>query len=149
MSTRHGGLTGAPIFSFVLGVSTIILVATCTSAAASGQSRRVAAGSWGGMGIGMVITGTGARIEYDCAHGTISEPLRLGADGRFDVRGLHFPEHGGPVREGEEPRGRPVRYTGHVTGENMTLTVRHEESDTPAGSYKLVRGKTGRIRKCL
>jgi hypothetical protein len=101
------------------------------------------------MGIGMVVTETGARIEYDCAHGTISELLRLDADGRFDVKGLHFREHGGPVREGEESWGDPVRYTGQVTGENMTLTVRHEESDTPAGSYKLVRGKTGRIHKCL
>jgi hypothetical protein len=148
MSIRYGGPTGARI-SFSLGVSIFILVTTCTSAAASGQSRRIAEGSWGGMGIRMVITRTGARIEYDCAHGTITEPLRLDAGGRFDLKGLHFPEHGGPIREGEEPRGRPVRYTGHVTGENMTLTVRHEESDTPAGSDKLVRGKTGRIHKCL
>jgi hypothetical protein len=149
MSTRHGGLTGAGIFSFVLGVSSFILVATCSSAAASGQSRRVAAGSWGGMGIGMVVTRTGARIEYDCAHGTIGKPLLLDAEGRFDLKGLHFPEHGGPVREGEEPRGRPVRCTGQVTGDTMTLTVRPEGSDRDTGSYKLVRGKTGRIHKCL
>ena len=149
MSTRHGGPIGAKIFSFVLGVSTFILVATCTSAAASGHSRRLDAGSWGGMGIRIVVTTTGARIEYVCAHGTISGPLRLDAEGRFDVKGLHFPEHGGPVREGEEARGRPVRFTGRVTGDTLTLTVRPEGSDTDSGSYKLVRGKTGRIHKCL
>jgi hypothetical protein len=97
----------------------------------------------------MDVTETGARIEYDCAHGTIGEPLLLDADGRFDVKGLHFREHGGPVREGEETRGDPVRYTGQVTGENMTLTVRPEGTDKPADSHTLVRGKTGRIRKCL
>ena len=149
MSTHHGGLTGAAIFSLVLGTSSFLLGATCSGAAASGESRRVAAGSWGGMGIGMVVTETGARIEYDCAHGTISEPLLLDADGRFDVKGLHFREHGGPVREGEDSNGRPVRCSGQVTGDTMTLTVTPEGSDAPIGSYKLVHGKTGRIHKCL
>jgi hypothetical protein len=149
MSKRHGGLSGAAIFSLALGTSSFLLGATCSGAAASGESRRVAAGSWGGMGIAMTVTETGARIEYDCAHGSISEPLLLDADGRFDVKGLHFREHGGPAREGEETRGDPVRYTGQVAGENMTLTVEHEQSDAPADSYKLVRGKTGRIHKCL
>ncbi len=149
MSTHHGGLSGAAIFSLVLGTSSFLLGATCSGAAASGESRRVAAGSWGAMGIAMTVTETGARIEYDCAHGAISEPLLLDADGRFDVKGLHFREHGGPVREGEESRGDPVRYTGQVTGENMDLTVKPEGSDTPIGSHTLVRGKTGRIHKCL
>jgi hypothetical protein len=149
VSTRHGRLTGTGIFSFVFGASSFVLVATCSGAAASGQTRRVAAGSWGGTGIGMEVTRTGARIEYDCAHGTIGEPLLLDAEGRFDLKGLHFPEHGGPVREGEEPGGQPVRYTGRVTGDTMTLTVRPEGSDREADSYKLVLGKTGRIHKCL
>jgi len=149
MSRRPGGLSGAAILSLVLGTSSLFLGATCSGVTASGESRRVAAGSWGGMGIRIEVTETGAQIEYDCAHGTISEPLLLDADGRFDVKGLHFREHGGPVREGEEARGDPVRYTGRVTGENMTLTVRSEGSDTHAGSYELVRGKTGRLHKCL
>ena len=58
-------------------------------------------------------------------------------------------EHGGPIREGEESRGQPVRYTGQVTGDTMTLTVTPEGSDSSMGSYKLARGKTGRIHKCL
>ena len=143
------GLSGAAILSLVLGTSSLLLGATRSGVAARGESRRVAAGSWGGIGIGMVVTGTGARIEYDCAHGTIGEPLLLDADGRFEVKGLHFREHGGPVREGEEERGEPVRYTGRVTGENMTLTVARAEGEEPAGTYELVFGKIGRVRKCL
>jgi hypothetical protein len=114
-----------------------------------GETKRVAAGNWGGMGIAMEVTESGTRIEYDCAHGTINQPLLLDAQGRFNVKGLHFREHGGPIREGEESRGQPVRYMGQVTGDTMTLTVRPEGSDRDTGSYKLVRGKTGRIHKCL
>ncbi len=114
-----------------------------------GETKRVAAGQWGAMGVGMEVTESGARIEYDCAHGTIDEPLVLDADGRFDVKGLHFREHGGPIREGEESKGMPVRYVGQVTGDTMALSVKPEGSDTPIGNHQLVRGKTGRIHKCL
>lgn len=114
-----------------------------------GDTKRVAAGAWGAAGIAMDITASGARIEYDCAHGTITEPLVLDADGRFDVKGRHSREHGGPVREGEDSNGQPVRYTGQVTGDTMTLTVMPEGSDTAISSHTLVRGKTGRIHKCM
>jgi len=97
----------------------------------------------------MEVTESGARIELDCAHGTISEPILLDSEGRLDVKGLHFREHGGPIREGEESRGEPVRYAGQVTGDTMTLTIKSEGSDTAIGTYKLVHGKAGRIRKCL
>ena len=114
-----------------------------------GDTKRVAAGAWGAAGIAMDITASGARIEYDCAHGTITEPLVLDADGRFDVKGRHSREHGGPVREGEDSNGQPVRYTGQVTGDTMTLTVMPEGSDTAISSHTLVRGKAGRIHKCM
>lgn len=97
----------------------------------------------------MEVTESGARIEYDCARGTISGPLVLDSDGRFAVKGRHFHEHGGPVRHGEDSNGQPVRYTGQVAGDAMTLTVTPEGSDTAISSHTLVRGKTGRLRKCL
>src|SRR6266404_4607647 len=49
--------------------------------------RTVAVGDWGGRHIRLSVTERGATIEYDCANGTIEEPLLLGRDGRFDVRG--------------------------------------------------------------
>ncbi len=114
-----------------------------------GGTKRAQAGPWGAMGVAMEVTESGARIEFDCAHGTIGEPLLLDSEGRFDVKGLYFREHGGPVREGEESKGQPVRFTGQVTGEDMTLTIKSPESDAAIGSYTLVRGKSGRLRKCL
>lgn len=114
-----------------------------------GDTKRAPAGPWGAPGIAMEVTESGARIEFDCAHATISEPLLLDSEGRFDVKGLFFREHGGPIHEGEESKGQPVRYTGQVAGEDMTLTIKPQESDTPLGSYNLVRGKPGRLHKCL
>ena len=107
------------------------------------------AGQWGAMGIAMEVTEYGARIEYDCAHGTIDQPLVLDAEGRLDVKGLHYREHGGPIRQEEVSRGVPVRYVGQVTGDTMTVTVTPDGSDSPIGNHQLVRGKMGRIHKCL
>ena len=126
-----------------------VAAATLGSGPSGRDTRHVAPGTWGANGIAMEVTEAGARIEYDCARGTITEPLVLDADGGFHVKGRHFREHGGPVRDGEESNGQPVRYTGRVTGDTMTLAVRPEGSDTAISSHTLVRGKTGRIHKCL
>ncbi len=128
----------------------LALAAAILGAGASGgDTKRAQAGPWGALGVSMEVAESGARIEFDCAHATIGEPLLLDSEGRFDVKGLYFREHGGPVREGEESKGQPVRFTGQVTGEDMTLTIKPEGSDTPIGSYNLAHGKTGRLRKCL
>ena len=121
----------------------------CLGSAEADEAKRVRAGQWGATGIAMEVTESGARVEFDCAHGSIGEPLLLDSDGRFDVKGLFFREHGGPIRQGEETKGQPARYAGQVAGENMTLTVKPEESDTPIGSFNLAHGKAGRLRKCL
>jgi len=141
MSSPVASLSGLCAFalaaaSFALGLS-------------GGDTKRAQAGPWGALGIAMDVTESGARIEFDCAHGTIGEPILVDSEGRFDVKGLHFREHGGPIREGEESKGEPVRYVGQVTGDSMTLTIKSEGSDTAIGSYTLVHGKSGRLRKCL
>ncbi len=141
MSSPVASLSGLCAFalaaaSFALGLS-------------GGDTKRAQAGPWGALGIAMDVTESGARIEFDCAHGTIGEPILVDSEGRFDVKGHHFREHGGPIREGEESKGEPVRYVGQVTGDSMTLTIKSEGSDTAIGSYTLVHGKSGRLRKCL
>ena len=137
MSAKNGAA-----LAFLAGVA-------CLAAAAGGGSRRASSGSWGATGIHLEVTDSGGTLDYDCAHGTISEPLVLDSDGRFEVKGRHFREHGGPVRENESNEGIAVRYVGRISGDTMTLTVRPEGGDEPIGNYTLVRGKTGRIRKCL
>jgi hypothetical protein len=110
---------------------------------------RMTKGTWGGNHISMEVTEEGAQIEYDCAHGTISEPLKTDSDGKFSARGLHFRERGGPVREGSEARGEPVVYSGTTDGKVVTFTVTNSATDEVIGTFTLSHGKASRIIKCL
>jgi len=105
-------------------------------------------GQWGGEHIAMEVTEAGATIEYDCAHGRITEKISLNADGKFEAKGFHTRERGGPVREGENDE-EPAVYRGSVKDETMTLTVELTTNNESAGTFTLKQGKTGRIRKCL
>jgi hypothetical protein len=69
--------------------------------------------------------------------------------GRFDVKGTHTPEHGGPVREDEKLISRPARYAGRVDGGRMTLTVTLTDSGEILGTFALTQGVAGRLTKCL
>jgi hypothetical protein len=82
----------------------------------------ISIGKWGGMHIGMEVTGEGARLDFDCAQATISQPLKVGADGSFNVPGLYLAEHGGPVRSNENQTGKPAHFKGRVAGKTMTLS---------------------------
>ncbi len=117
--------------------------------AVNGKAERVQTGLWGGEHIRMQVSDEGARIEYDCAHGTISEPLVTDSGGRFDVKGSHTKERGGPVREGEHSDGQPARYSGRIDGQAMTLTVTLAERKETVGTFNLTYGKSPRIVKCL
>jgi hypothetical protein len=113
------------------------------------KPRAIANGTWGGQHIQMTINDGAARIEYDCANGTITGPLKIDSRGRFELRGIHRAEHGGPVRSDEEESGQPAKYTGWTDGKKMTLTVTLMDSKTEIGTFELTRGHSGRVFKCL
>lgn len=114
----------------------------------SSQKRVVAAGVWGGEHISLEVTQDGARIEYDCAHGSVGRAIVLDRRGRFDVTGTYAEEHGGPVRQQEPDRSYPVRYTGQVTGNKMRLTVRRTDVRESLGTFTLVHGREPSLVKC-
>ena len=114
-----------------------------------GGSPSVATGTWGGDHIAMEATDKGAQVEFDCAHGSIDEPLTLDDDGRFDAKGLYAAESPGPQREDQNRQGRPARYTGRVQGRTMTLTISLAESGETVGPFTLTRDRTSKITKCL
>ena len=105
-------------------------------------------GKWGGQGVAMEIGDKGGTIEFDCAHGTISERITANANGTFAVKGTFIREHPGPIRKDEDPQASAVTYSGTVDGENMTLTISPEGNGETLGTYKLTQGKEGRLRKC-
>jgi hypothetical protein len=109
----------------------------------------VSTGVWGGQHIRMQVTERGASIEYDCAHGTIEERLVIDSSDRFEVKGMHVKERGGPVREGEASEGESARYAGHINGQTMTLTVTLTHTNENIGTFTLAYGKAPRLMKCL
>ena len=112
------------------------------------QTEGLATGIWGGEHIALQVNASGASIDYDCAHGSITGRIVPDNKGKFVVKGLHVKEHPGPVRQDEDTTGQPATYTGVSNGESVTLTVRLTATDETLGPYILTRGRTGRVRKC-
>src|SRR6266566_1134642 len=44
-------------------------------------------GVWGGQGVAMDVEDNGATLEFDCAHGKISEKMVADNNGKFRVKG--------------------------------------------------------------
>ena len=106
-------------------------------------------GAWGGRSVALLVTGAGGVLEYDCAAGTIDQPLQPEAGGRFSATGTHTPGQGGPVREGDIPEVFPARYDGEVSGDTMTLTVTLVASGQSVGAFTLTRDASPRLTRCL
>jgi hypothetical protein len=136
----------------------ILLINSCPAS----NVKALPEGDWGGTHIRLSVTGNGAAIEYDCGHGTVDQKIELDEEGRFDVQGTHEDETGGPVRDitaidergnsqtnAARTRGKPARYTGRVTAEGMTLTVKLTDTSRTIGEFSLRRGVTPRLHKCL
>ena len=105
-------------------------------------------GLWGGDHIRLEVSEGGARVEYDCAHGTVDVRIAVDRRGRFRAAGRHFEEHGGPVRQDEQLKNYPVRYTGQVKGGVMKLTVARADTGARVGTFTLTRGQEPLIVKC-
>jgi hypothetical protein len=146
---RH--LKRATVFAaFCLGVAS--LAGACGASPTvptMAQGSTIRAGTWGGEHIGLQASTTGASLDYDCAHGTIEHAMTLDSRGRFDLRGRHVVERGGPVREDDDQAGRPASYVGSVVGDVMMLTVTFTDTGERVGIFSLTFGKSPVVRKCL
>jgi hypothetical protein len=126
------------------GAIAALSLAGCTSVP---QAAVAETGDWGGIHVGLHLTESGGRLEYDCANGTIG-PVLVGPGGRFLAEGTHTPGHGGPVREGEVLPTYPAHYSGVVSGSRITLQGRLD-SGVVLGPFTLMRGAPPQIFRCL
>jgi len=113
---------------------------------AAEDARAVATGAWGGEHILLEVSEKGAEAEFDCAGGQITQPITLDKHGDFDVAGTFTPEHGGPVRRDVDAPAAPARYSGHVDGHTMSLTVTLGKEKV--GFFTLTRGSHPILKKC-
>jgi len=116
-----------------------------TTPATSGGEKL--SGLWGGLHVTLESSDQGSTLEFDCASGSISEPILLDSGGRFDVPGSYTRQGPGPTREGVAHDTR-AHYSGRVTGETMELEVRLEGASKPIFDLALTRGKQGKVTKC-
>ena len=112
------------------------------------HASRTIAGSWGGVGASLEVPEKGpARIELDCAHGSIQAPLEVGPDGTFTWPGTFAGERGGPTRQ--ENRDEPVaNYRGALDGDTLTITITIESGKSTVGPLLLQKDRVPRLRKC-
>jgi hypothetical protein len=109
--------------------------------------QRKVTGQWGGQGISMEVTDAGATLDFDCASGSITEPIVVDRSGKFSVKGSFSRHRPGPTRE-DDDRGEPASYSGTVDGENLSLTITLTRNTEKVGDFTLTHGKVGRIRRC-
>ena len=133
----------------ILNVSLLLIVWIFYSGCSSSVSQIDLKGTWGGEHIGVMVSDSSATLEYDCAHGTIDEPIIPDEDGNYEVSGVHIIEHGGPIRSDEVPDEHPALYKGHIVGNQMTLILVLTDTDTEVDTFSLSRGVNPLIYKCL
>lgn len=122
-----------------------LLFVAC-AAAASGSD--VLSGHWGGNGVSLDATASGATLEFDCGSATIDEPIAV-RDGAFAVAGHVAPGTHGPTRNGDAPKLLAARFEGTVSGDAMQLVVTLTESGETFGRLALTRDAAARLHRCM
>jgi hypothetical protein len=133
---------GIARFARAIGGLALVLMTACGTP----SEPSMLTGVWGGEHVLLTIADASAHLEFDCAHGEI--PSRLPA-APFSIAGTFVREHGGPIRDGENPDTHPALYVVTTSGNVMTLTIRLTDSGEMVGTFTLTRGASGRVFKCL
>jgi hypothetical protein len=107
---------------FVLTGSALGLLASACSSSSATEAGIVPGtlgpGKWGGPSAGLEITSTSGTARFDfCADGTVTVPVLLTPDGRFDVPGTYVRNIGPSVQ------AKSARYVGLWRPTSITLTV--------------------------
>ncbi|MCM3869993.1 MAG: hypothetical protein ND895_04780 [Pyrinomonadaceae bacterium] len=110
---------------------------------------KLAEGVWGGPHIIMEVTADNAVITYDCAVGTIDEPIEIDQDGRFAVRGTLTRQRRGSVRSDETPDRHPAHYAGRVESKSMTLVVTLPSTNEAEGTFYLKHDERPELTRCM
>ncbi len=143
-------MTPSPVRRIRRQVLAALTATSLVVACAAGFPGRVPTGAWGGPHAGMVVSDTGAEIEYDCGAGRITVPLALDAHGDFNLPGLYLREGPGPVPADDSLIPKlAARYTGHTNGKTMSLTMTVTDGSIPTQTYSLTYGGNPNVFKCL
>jgi hypothetical protein len=127
-------------------LSVSLLALSLAGCAALPQKPPFLTDQWGGPHAGLTLEGGGGRLVFDCAAGTIDEPIANG--GAFEVQGTYMPGRGGPVRVGEIYISKKATYSGTVEKDVLQLSVALDDGEQ-LGPFTLTRGVPPQITRCL
>jgi len=105
-------------------------------------------GIWGGQHAGIAFQGGLAEVKFDCAAGSIDEPVYPAKDGSFTARGTFRAGSPGPVKVGQIFRSQPATYSGKVDKHVMTLSIELEDG-TNGGPFTLNENAPPQLTRCL
>ncbi|HEV8407718.1 MAG TPA: hypothetical protein VGQ34_07250 [Sphingomicrobium sp.] len=132
-------------------VAAAILVSSCDTI--PGEPEHII-GIWGGPHAGLEVQGGLADVQFDCASGTIDDPLYPAADGTFAVKGTYRTGAPGPIKVGEYFRSQSAIYSGQVakaatkTGPRlMTFRVALDDGTT-LGPFTVQQGMPPQLTRC-
>lgn len=133
-----------------MAVLAVLAAAGLAAACAPHYPTRVPLGNWGGPHAGMIVSDSGAEVEYDCGAGRITAPMLLDGRGNFDLPGLFIRSGPGPSPANDSLLPTyPARYTGHTDGHTMTFTMTVANDSIPPQSYTVAYGANPNVLKCL
>ena len=83
------------------------------------DATRIAAGTWGGSGAGVIVTDSALHVHIGCSFGDVLGVVALNANGTFSSDGSYMPR-AYPIAIGPAV---PARFSGKVQGRALTITV--------------------------
>ena len=124
----------------------LILLATVLAACYANPSdpAGLISGVWGGDNAGVIATDSSAHVHIGCTLGDTKSPIHPDAHGNFDVTGTYNVD-AYPVDRGIL---HPARFSGHVSGNELTLTVTLTDTGAQLGPVTLERGKEPKMGPC-
>ena len=133
---------------FLVLTSLIGIAAACSDRYAPAANASVQRGVWGSSRASLAIADTGATLQIlsfgTCygSYGQVKQPL---ATGRFDLPGTYTQLIGAYPGKLEYA----ARYSGTVTGNQLSITVSVPTLQTTFGPFVLVYGLTSAWSPCL
>jgi hypothetical protein len=111
-------------------------------------------GTWGGAHVGLSFEGGLADVQFDCAAGTIDDPVYPGPDGSFTAKGTYRTGALGPVKVGQFFKSQDAVYSGRSSKvaaksgpRTMVLRVALEDGTT-LGPFTLTEGAPPQLTRC-
>ena len=127
------------------GLALLPLIAL-TGCTAFDQGPMALKGMWGGPHIGVDLEGGLGSVQFDCAAGSIDQPIISG--GSFSVPGPYREGAAGPVRVGQIFTAKRATYSGTATKTTMTMSVTLEDGEV-LGPFDLALGAPPQVTRCL